>query len=479
VPVGRAEVSVKTPEGWTIRTVWRNCPEEIRSLTAGSMFRWSADNVEPFLEEPLSPPFGDIVRMLLLNCLPPRPDTTVWAFDSWEDVASWAVRLFEPRAGVTAEMAAEASKAVCNAPSRLDTVRALYDLVRERTRYVAIHIGIGGYQPHQASQTFELKYGDCKDMALLLCSLLNSVKVEALPVLVSTAGQGMVWPEFPSPYQFNHCIAYVPVSRTESVPETLREGIFLDPTASMCSFGNVPEADRGTDCLIMGESGGKLKRIPRVCFQPDIETGSTRIAVKTNGGADCTVLERHSGSADQNLRYRLQGMDAQSVQSFWSQRLNDSFPGAEFSRLDIANRDSIGLPLELRSGFSVRKLGRAAGKLLMLPVMSWKTFSRNPLDDSLRLGPVSLAGLTNRTDTVLIRPPVGYRVTHRPKEVLSVFPFASFNCSVECLAGDSIRVVRSVRFSAEEIPVEQHREVRDFIDLVLKTESESIVLESP
>ncbi len=478
VPVGRAEVSVKAPEGWTIRTFWRNCPEEIRSRAAGNTFRWSADNVEPFLEEPLSPPFGDIVRMLLLSCTPPRPDTTVWAFDAWEDVSGWAVRLFEPRAGVTSEMAAEASKAVTAATSRLDTVRALYDLVRERTRYVAIHIGIGGFQPHPVAQTFELKYGDCKDMALLLCSLLNSVGIEALPVLVRTAGEGRIWPEFPSPHQFNHCIAYVPVSRTDSAPETLREGIYLDPTASMCSFGNVPEADRGTDCLVLGDRGGNLKRIPRACFQPDIEIGNTRIVMKTNGGADCTVLERHSGSANQNLRYRLQSMDAPSVQSYWSQRLNGSFPGAEFSRLDIANRDSISLPLEFRSGFTVRKLGRTAGKIIMLPVMNWKTFSRNPLDDSLRLGPVSLSGLTDRTDTVLIQPPAGYHVTHCPKEVSSVLPFASFNCSVECLADSSIRVVRSVRFSPQEAPVEQYRGVRDFIDLVLKTESESIVLES-
>jgi len=42
----------------------------------------------------------------------------------------------------------------------------------ERHRYVAIEIGIGGYQPHPASDIFSHRYGDCKDRPRLLSSML-------------------------------------------------------------------------------------------------------------------------------------------------------------------------------------------------------------------------------------------------------------------------------------------------------------------
>src|SRR5437899_895658 len=42
-------------------------------------------------------------------------------------------------------------------------IRALAAFVQKDIRYVAIEIGIGGYQPHSAQDIFANRYGDCKD----------------------------------------------------------------------------------------------------------------------------------------------------------------------------------------------------------------------------------------------------------------------------------------------------------------------------
>ena len=44
-----------------------------------------------------------------------------------------------------------------------DQVRALYNFLSTRTRYVGIDFGIGRYQPHPAEEVFANQYGDCKD----------------------------------------------------------------------------------------------------------------------------------------------------------------------------------------------------------------------------------------------------------------------------------------------------------------------------
>ena len=52
-------------------------------------------------------------------------------------------------------------------------MKALAQFVQHDVRYVAIELGIGGWQPHSASDIFAHRYGDCKDKATLLSSMLE------------------------------------------------------------------------------------------------------------------------------------------------------------------------------------------------------------------------------------------------------------------------------------------------------------------
>jgi len=54
-------------------------------------------------------------------------------------------------------------------------IGALADYMQHQMRYVAIEIGIGGWQPHPAADVFSHQYGDCKDKATLLSSMLPEI----------------------------------------------------------------------------------------------------------------------------------------------------------------------------------------------------------------------------------------------------------------------------------------------------------------
>jgi hypothetical protein len=49
-----------------------------------------------------------------------------------------------------------------------DALRAIARFTQRDVRYVAIEIGIGGFQPHAAGEVFSNRFGDCKDKANLL-----------------------------------------------------------------------------------------------------------------------------------------------------------------------------------------------------------------------------------------------------------------------------------------------------------------------
>ena len=69
-------------------------------------------------------------------------------------------------------------------------VRAIYDYVVQKTRYVALEFGIHGFKPYRCAQIFARGFGDCKDKATLIVTMLGALGIKATPVIVRTANKG-------------------------------------------------------------------------------------------------------------------------------------------------------------------------------------------------------------------------------------------------------------------------------------------------
>ncbi len=483
VSIKKSSIAITVPENWTIQSAWRNSPPEGESRPAPNVFRWNGTDIQPLLEEVYSPPSPELARQVMIQCLPPEKDPNIWAFNEWDDLAAWFQRLYLPQASATPEMNQAALAAVQGANTRLEKIRCLYDLVREQVRYVAVEIGIGGYQPYPASQTFEKKYGDCKDKATLLCTLLKSVDIEAYPVLVRTRNMGRLARDFPSPFQFNHCIAYVPASQyleqsadVPPVPEVLQDGIFLDATSNLCPFGDLPPPDQDTWGLIVRETGGELKKIPSKWLQPNKIVRTTRIQLQANGNANCSIVEQHYGIENQRIRWLLHGKKRIQRQEYWSKKLNKYFPRSKPSELNFNNREELSLPLEIQCNFSVQKFSQRSGSLLIFPTIYWKIFLKNPFTEKIRIHPILLGSRPTEVDTLFIALPYGYIVDALPAETRVSEPFGEFVTTFESRDPRSVTVIRSCRFTRAEIPLEQYDAFRDFIDMLMKKEAEGIVL---
>ena len=82
--------------------------------------------------------------------------------------------------------------------------------MQNKTRYVSIQLGIGGYQPFEASVVDKTGYGDCKALSNYMLSMLETIGIKGHYALIM-AGQNSpeLEEDFPSS-QFNHAIVAVP-----------------------------------------------------------------------------------------------------------------------------------------------------------------------------------------------------------------------------------------------------------------------------
>lgn len=149
-------------------------------------------------------------------------------------------------------------KAANSDPEKI--AEALYLYVQKNYVYTAIEIGIGGYKPRFANQTFQKKYGDCKDLTLLYLTLLKKAGIEGYPALVDTRSSKFFYRDFPSPQQFNHCIAFLP---------SIRNGTWVDSTLKNFRLGEVPAVIQGKYALIAG-GPNELRQIPEDFFASNV-----------------------------------------------------------------------------------------------------------------------------------------------------------------------------------------------------------------
>lgn len=252
------------------------------------VFRWKTSNLESqSLEKQRDAQAYDIIH----GTLPP-PDILISSFRTWEEVGRWYAKVQQEKMQPSPEIKAKAEELTKDLPDQDAKIRAIYDYVSLRYRYVGIAFGVGRYEPHYAKETFENHYGDCKDKHTLFAALSSAVGIQAYPALVNTHVQ--VEQDVPSPGQFDHVITVVP--RGNSF-------LWIDSTPEVAPLGYLLYNLRGKPALVVGPDKPAFQTTPLMSPVPVQYTSNTTAKLDENGTLQAHVQAKFRGD-DNELRYR-------------------------------------------------------------------------------------------------------------------------------------------------------------------------------
>jgi transglutaminase-like putative cysteine protease len=162
------------------------------------------------------------------DAVPDGVDTVPWlAFSehrSWADVATWAATLFPPTKVPETGVLADALAAIrTKSASVEERALAAMHFVQDDVRYLGLELGENSHRPHAPEVVLAQRFGDCKDKAYLLVTLLREIGIDAHVALVH-ASRGSALPHaLPSPQAFNHAIVHASLSG---------QSVFIDATLS-------------------------------------------------------------------------------------------------------------------------------------------------------------------------------------------------------------------------------------------------------
>jgi hypothetical protein len=194
---------------------FNNAPEPVREVNGTvQVFRWHKPTLRQWPNETGTPSWFNSA-----------PVVTITEYKSWLDVIHWGLKLFnnyqhELPSGLKRKITAWRQAA--NGDKDKFTTLALR-FVQDEVRYLGLEIGVNTHKPHSPAEVYEQLFGDCKDKALLLASILRQENIPAYAALVHTDKRSKLVELAPSAVAFNHVIVAI---------ERGSRYLYVDPTIS-------------------------------------------------------------------------------------------------------------------------------------------------------------------------------------------------------------------------------------------------------
>lgn len=481
IPVRRARFVLSLPPGWEHEEHWSN-HVPVPPTGGGSSWIWELTDLPAVKSEPWMPPWPSLATRLAVTYFPKDAGLKEKSLASWRDVGVWYSKLTADRRGATPEMQKKVAELTSGAPGMLEKIRALASFVQRDVRYVAIEIGVGGYQPHFASDIFTNRYGDCKDKVTVLSTMLREIGVDSYYVIVQTS-RGIVNPDSPSALSFNHVTLAirlpkeVPADGLAAVWENPRLGrlLFFDPTDDLTPLGLLPASQQKNRVLLVTSEGGELVELPLLAPETNRLQRTAKLALGGNGALTGEVRELRTGAYASGRRARLLSVPAAQRAKVVEDFLGGFLPGFSLVSSNVENLEKFDLDLGLRYSFSAQNYAQRAGELLLVRPRVLGQKSSDVLEMKDRKHPVEFDAASLESDTYEIALPEGYEVDELPPPTTLDAGFAEYHSKVE-MAGTVLRYQRELRIKDVFIPTERLPELKKFYRQVAADENRSAVL---
>jgi hypothetical protein len=483
-PVLESSLSVSPPPGFDVAADIEGAG--VDSSRDADRRTWTARDLHPVPDEDDAPSRSGITPWLSARLHAAGDEVATPGGTSlvdWRAVSRWYSALSEPAAALTPALSTHAAGVVAGLTDDRARTAAL-GRDAQSVRYVEVSLDRlrgGGHRPRDAGRVLELGYGDCKDKANLLRTLLRTQGLPCWLVLINAEDEERVRQGLASPWMFDHCIVAVPAAASDPPSSTVNHPqlgrlLLFDPTSNLVPFGDVPDYDRGRLALVVDGDSGCVLRTPDGDPSRDAVRRSLDVQLSDTGALAGAWNEECEGSRAVELETLRRDRGERGV-----------LQGREV--LLAAALGPVDLRRHARDAGAADSAGAGADRLDFDAESA--TQQLGPDRRVVRIGPLPAAGLPSvaaerRTLPVRLEPqsvdenwrvtiPAGWKVASLPETVRDSLDFGRVDTRF-ALDGQAVTVHRTLRVEAARLPAERWPEVRRFVRAVQGPVGSRVVL---
>jgi len=484
-PVKDSKFTLQLPAGWEYRAWWRNHEEVKPTAVGNNQWQWSLSDVKGLRAEEKMPPWMSVAGFMLVSYFPTGSASAERTFRDWQQMGMWYEGLTHGRKDATPEIKQKVAALTATAKTRVEKMNAIAQFMQRDIRYVAISLGIGGLQPHSAADTFRHRYGDCKDKATLMSSMLKEVGIDSYYVIINSE-RGSIGGDSPAQINaFDHVILAIKLLDGENGPALVStqqdpkvgKVLFFDPTNTFVPFGQVGGYLQDNYGLLVTPEGGELVNIPKL---DSASTGTSRkgaIRLDPSGNFSGDFVEVHRGDSAWGQREYLKGVSKEADRvKIIEATLAQSLPNFSVTKASIQNLDQYDQPFGFTYSVAGTRYAKTAGDLLLVRprVIGVDTTGLLETKDPRKMA-VIFDGPEKDTDSFEITLPGGYVVDDLPPAVDVDYSFASYHSKTE-VAGNVLTYSRTFEIKELNVPMSKMDDLKKFYRIIAGDERNTAVL---
>jgi transglutaminase-like putative cysteine protease len=481
IPTRRARFSLQLPPGWEFSEYWANFPKQQPQSSANNFYVWEVENVPAVDVEPDMPPFLTVASRMDIKYFPREPALRAKTTGSWNDIGVWYANLTSASRVPSPALQQKVAELTAGISDPLKKMQVLAAYVQQQVRYVAIEIGIGGYLPHAAAEVFKNQYGDCKDKATLMSTMLKQIGIDSYYVYINTE-RGIFVPDFPS-LRGNHMIMAihlppdVPTANLYATVDDPQLGrlLFFDPTDEFVPLGYLPSQLQQNYGLVVTSDSGKLFLLPTLPPATNRLLRTATLTLTPTGNLGGEVNELRWGAPAGDSRAQFIGSSPSDRAKVFEKFLGTFLNNFTLTNASVGNLDQYDANFTLHYQFIVQGYAKTAGDLLILRPRVVGEKGSNILTGKPRKYPIEFEGTTLQSDVFDITLPAGYVVDELPQPVEAKCDYATYKSDVE-VKDNILHYKRTYEIKGVVVPTEKLPEVRDFFHQVAAAEKSSAVL---
>ncbi len=214
-------------------------------------------------------------------------------YKNWQELGKWIYTdLLLDKTALPAATVQTIKDLVKDEKNDKDKARVIYQFLQDKTRYISVQIGIGGFKPFSATEVDRLGYGDCKALVNYMQSLLNAADIESYYCIVNAGDEKKsIDPSFASMNQANHVILCMPLAGDTT---------WLECTSQKIPFGFLSGFTDDRLVLACTASGGKLIRTPKYTAEQNLQKRTAHLFIDKSGNINGELSTFFSGTKYEN-----------------------------------------------------------------------------------------------------------------------------------------------------------------------------------
>lgn len=462
-----AKLSLSIPNSLNANLKELNMPNkaEICNNEDRKTYSWTISNFRAIKKEDFSPSFNKIAPCLMVTPSKFEYEGYTGDLTSWETFGKWSYTLIQNRDILPEATIKEVKELTANLNTPKEKISTVYKYMQNKTRYVAIMLGIGGFQPFSAETVDKYCYGDCKALSNYTKSLLKAIGINSYYTVIGAGDSNKIlYPDFAGGNQGNHIILCVPQPK---------DTIWLECTSQRSPFNYLGSFTSDRYAMLVTENGGKLVKTQCYNYKQNLKASNTNAKLLKNGSIELNIESKYHGLLGDNVleyfhysekekkEHLLKSLHirGQKINSYDFKILNEGKNLCTQKNLDIFVADYVS----------------TKGQRVFLPLNLINTTYYNPTKYSNRKQKIVQDECFTINDTIRWTIPEEYKVENLPRTRDLSTKYGEYHSSIK-VDNNKIRYIRSLSFFKGIFPPEEYPEFYKFHKKVRKSEKAQIVL---